>query len=112
MWRVRRPLAAMASAIALCSVAAAQETATEGIFHGRGVVKAVDPGNGAVTLVHDDIEGLKPAMEVAYRVQTRTDSARVCDPAILSISPSTRPIPPSTRSKGVIVDLNLLYYYQ
>jgi hypothetical protein len=42
MWRVRRPLAAMASAIALCSVAAAQETATKGIFHGRGVVKAVD----------------------------------------------------------------------
>jgi Cu/Ag efflux protein CusF len=87
---VRPPLAAMASAIALCSVAAAQETATEGIFHGRGVVKAVDPRNGAVTLAHDDIEGLKPAMEMTYRVQTHglSDSLRPGDTVDFSIDAS------------------------
>jgi Cu/Ag efflux protein CusF len=40
-----------------------------GVFHARGIVNAVDPGNGAVTLAHDAIEGLKPAMETVYRVQ-------------------------------------------
>ena len=74
-------LAAMASVWALCSSAAAQEAdprgwwrsssqdAKQGLFHARGIVKAIDPGSGAVTLSHDDIQGLKPAMETVYRVQ-------------------------------------------
>ena len=47
----------------------AQEMAAKGIFHGRGVVKAVAPGTGALTLAHDDIRGFMPAMEMMYRVQ-------------------------------------------
>ena len=74
-------LAAMASVLALCSAAAAQEAdprgwwrsssqdAQKALFHARGIVKSVEPGSGAVTLAHDDIQGLKPAMETVYRVQ-------------------------------------------
>ena len=74
-------LAAMASVLALCSAAAAQEAdprgwwrsssadAQKALFHARGIVKAIDPGSGAVTLAHDEIQGFKPAMETVYRVQ-------------------------------------------
>ena len=48
--------------------AAAQETATQGIFEGHGIVKAVAPETGAITLAHDDIRGFMPAMEMMYRV--------------------------------------------
>ena len=51
-------------------IASAQETAAEGIFSGRGAVKAVDPASGALTLAHDDIKGFMPAMEMMYKVQT------------------------------------------
>ena len=51
-------------------IASAQETAVEGVFSGRGVVKAVDPASGALTLAHDDIKGFMPAMEMMYKVQT------------------------------------------
>ena len=49
-------------------VAAAQEKAAQGIFEGHGIVKAVAPGTGALTLAHDDIKGFMPAMEMMYRV--------------------------------------------
>ncbi len=48
----------------------AQEMATQGIFSGHGVVKAVQPESGALTLAHDDIKGFMPAMEMMYRVKT------------------------------------------
>ena len=48
--------------------AGAQETATQGIFEGHGIVKAVAPKTGALTLSHDDIKGFMPAMEMMYRV--------------------------------------------
>ena len=69
MTRVRWPLtlAAMASALALCSAAVAQQDATESVFHGRGIIKAVEPGTGAVTLAGEGIEA--PAPETTYRVQ-------------------------------------------
>ena len=51
-------------------IASAQDTAAEGIFSGRGAVKAVDPVSGALTLAHDDIKGFMPAMEMMYKVQT------------------------------------------
>jgi Cu/Ag efflux protein CusF len=47
----------------------AQEIATKGIFEGHGIVKAVAPGTGALTLAHDDIKGFMPAMEMMYRVR-------------------------------------------
>ncbi len=45
-----------------------EETGAEGIFVGRGVVKAVDPETGALTLAHGDIKGCMPAMVMMYRV--------------------------------------------
>jgi Cu/Ag efflux protein CusF len=46
---------------------AAGETAAQGIFEGHGVVRAIAPGTGALTLAHDD-QGFMPAMEMMYRV--------------------------------------------
>ncbi len=46
------------------------ETDATGIFHGVGVVKEIEASTGAVTLDHDDIEGLMPAMIMMYRVKT------------------------------------------
>ena len=63
---------ALAAALAFGAPGAAfaQETAAKGIFEGHGVVKAVAPGTGALTLSHDDIEGFMPAMEMMYRVSS------------------------------------------
>jgi Cu/Ag efflux protein CusF len=62
-------LAAIAFTLGLCSAAVAQQTATEGVFQGRGIIKAVDPVSGALTLAHDAIKGLAPALETTYRVR-------------------------------------------
>ena len=67
--RWRLTLAAMASALALCSAAAAQQDAPEGMFHSRGIIKAIEPGTGAVTLADEGIEGRTLAPETTYRVQ-------------------------------------------
>ena len=71
MAKVRWPLtlAAMASVLALCSAATAQQDASEGVFHSRGTIKAVEPGTGAVTVVEEGIDGSRPASETTYRVQ-------------------------------------------
>jgi Cu/Ag efflux protein CusF len=50
------------------SAARAQETDAKGIFHGVGVVAEIDVSTGALTLDHEDIEGLMPAMIMMYRV--------------------------------------------
>ena len=42
------------------------ETAATGIFHGVGI----DAASGALTLDHEDILGLMPAMVMMYRVQS------------------------------------------
>ena len=39
-----------------------------GIFFGYGVVKAIQPGTGALTLDHGAIKGCMPAMEMMFRV--------------------------------------------
>jgi Cu/Ag efflux protein CusF len=46
------------------------ETAATGIFHGVGVVTAIDSASGALTVDHEDILGLMPAMVMMYRVQS------------------------------------------
>jgi Cu/Ag efflux protein CusF len=51
--------------------AQAQESAASGIFHGVGVVTAIDAATGALTLDHEDIKGLMPAMVMMYRVEPR-----------------------------------------
>ena len=45
-----------------------EEIEASGTFHGVGVVTAIDSGSGALTLDHDDIPGLMPAMVMMYRV--------------------------------------------
>jgi Cu/Ag efflux protein CusF len=110
----RRPaaFAAMVAALALCSAAAAQrisfderETAQEGIFQGHGVVKAVEPGTGAVTIACDEIKDFMPAMETKYQVQEPnfSKSLRPGDTVDFSIDVDER---------VVIVGVNLLYYDQ
>ena len=47
-----------------------EETGAAGIFFGYGVVEAVQPGTGAVTLDHDAIKGCMPAMTMIYWVAT------------------------------------------
>ena len=62
--------AAAFASVALASGGAdPQETAAKGVFHGHGIVKAVDPRTGALTLSHDEIKGFMPAMEMMYRVR-------------------------------------------
>jgi len=47
----------------------AQTVEPTGIFHGVGTVKAIDPSDGALTVNHEEIKGLMPAMEMMYRVK-------------------------------------------
>jgi Cu/Ag efflux protein CusF len=47
-----------------------QETPQASLFHGHGIVKAIQAGTGALTLDHDDIKGFMPAMEMMYRVRS------------------------------------------
>jgi Cu/Ag efflux protein CusF len=55
--------------------AQAQQSEPTGYFRGAGNVTAIDPGNGALTLDHDAIEGLMPAMIMMYRVKSPALSA-------------------------------------
>ena len=45
-----------------------EETGAQGIFFGHGVVRAIEPGTGALTLDHSAIKGCMPAMVMMYRV--------------------------------------------
>jgi Cu/Ag efflux protein CusF len=63
----------LAVPLIICGLAASDAaevhaTGGEGIFYGRGLVKAVEPGTGWVTLAHNDIFGCMPAMEMMFRV--------------------------------------------
>jgi Cu/Ag efflux protein CusF len=51
-------------------LAQAQTNEPSGVFHGVGIVKAIDPSSGALTLDHEEIKGLMPAMEMMYRVKS------------------------------------------
>jgi len=68
--KLRLALPLTACAVVLCTSALSQETAHVGLFHGEGVVKAIQPGTGALTLDHGDIKGFMPAMEMMYRVRS------------------------------------------
>ena len=46
------------------------ENAEPGVFHGVGVVTAIDATSGALTLDHEEIKGLMAAMEMMYRVKS------------------------------------------
>ena len=65
-----RPVAGQAGAA--IALAQAQEGEPGGLFHGVGVVTAIDPAGGSLTLDHGEIKGLMPAMEMMYRVDPRS----------------------------------------
>jgi len=54
--------------------AQAQEGEPVGFFRGVRVVTAIDPATGALTLNHQEIKGLMPAMVMMYRVDPRSVS--------------------------------------
>jgi Cu/Ag efflux protein CusF len=57
------------------SPALAEEAEASGTFRGVGVVKAVDPRTGALTVAHDEIKGFMAAMIMMYRVDPASLSA-------------------------------------
>jgi Cu/Ag efflux protein CusF len=67
--KLRLALPLMACALASSDAAEVRETGADGIFYGRGLVKAVEPGTGWLTIAHNDIMGCMPAMEMMFRVR-------------------------------------------
>jgi Cu/Ag efflux protein CusF len=67
--RLRLALPLIVCGLAAGDAAKVQETGAEGVFYGRGQVKAVEPGTGWLTLAHNDIMGCMPAMEMMFRVR-------------------------------------------
>jgi Cu/Ag efflux protein CusF len=67
--RLRLSLPFIVCGLAAGDAAEVQETGAEGVFYGRGLVKAVEPGTGWLTLAHNDIMGCMPAMEMIFRVR-------------------------------------------
>ena len=68
--RLRLPLPLIACGFVPPTAVLSQETTQASHFHGHGIVKAIQPGTGALTLDHDDIKGFMPAMEMMYRVRS------------------------------------------
>ena len=68
--RLRLRVAVALSALGLLAGAASAQEATSGIFEGHGVVKAVAPGTGWLTIAHDEIKGFMPAMQMMYKVKS------------------------------------------
>jgi Cu/Ag efflux protein CusF len=50
---------------------------SNGLYQGIGVVTAINPATGSLTINHQKIEGLMPAMEMLFQVDPRTLSDRV-----------------------------------
>jgi Cu/Ag efflux protein CusF len=50
---------------------------SNGFYRGIGVVTAINPATGSLTINHQKIEGLMPAMEMLFQVDPRTLSDRV-----------------------------------
>jgi Cu/Ag efflux protein CusF len=67
--RLRLALSLIVCGLAAGDAAEVQETGSEGVFYGRGLVKAVEPRTGWLTLAHNDIMGCMPAMEMMFRVR-------------------------------------------
>jgi Cu/Ag efflux protein CusF len=65
-----RPRVALWVAVLLAwsvGLAQAQQGQPQKVFHGVGVVTAIEP-TGMLTVNHQAIEGLMPAMEMAFKV--------------------------------------------
>ena len=68
---MRRWLKVALAVAALASGAPSAQEATSGVFEGHGIVKAVAPRTGWLTIAHDDIKGFMPAMQMMYKVVSR-----------------------------------------
>jgi Cu/Ag efflux protein CusF len=67
--KLRLVLPLIVCVLASSDAAEVQDTGQEGIFYGRGLVRAVEPGTGWLTIAHNDIMGCMPAMEMMFRVR-------------------------------------------
>ena len=67
--RLRLAIPLIVCGLAAGDAAEVQETGAEGVFYGRGLVKAVEPGTGWLILAHSDIMGCMPAMVMMFRVR-------------------------------------------
>jgi protein SCO1/2 len=65
--------ALLLAACAVASPAAAGEGGTQAAFEGVGRVIAIDVKNATVTLDHEAIPGLMPAMRMRFTVERRAD---------------------------------------
>jgi Cu/Ag efflux protein CusF len=78
------------------------EIAATGIFSGHGVVKAIAPGTGWLTLDHDAIKGFMCAMEMMFQVKS-PDLSKDLNPAdVVDFKIDAQ--------KYVIVDVKLIAY--
>jgi Cu/Ag efflux protein CusF len=68
--RLRLRIAMALGALGLLVGAASAQESMSGIFEGHGVVKAVAPGTGWLTIAHDDIKGFMSAMTMTYKVKS------------------------------------------
>jgi Cu/Ag efflux protein CusF len=50
---------------------------SNGLYRGVGVVTAINPAKGSLTINHQKIEGLMPAMEMLFHLDPHTLSDRV-----------------------------------
>jgi Cu/Ag efflux protein CusF len=48
---------------------------SDGLFRGVGVVTAIDPTTGSLTINHQEFVGLMPPMEMLFHVDPRTSTA-------------------------------------
>ena len=62
-----------------------------GRFRGLGVVTAIDPETGSLTINHQEIKGLMPAMEMLFNVNPRSlsDGVRPGDRIEFSVEDKT-----------------------
>jgi Cu/Ag efflux protein CusF len=58
-------------------MAQAQQSEPQKIFRGVGVVTAIEPATGSLTINHEAIDGLMPAMEMMFKVDPRALSGGV-----------------------------------
>ncbi len=75
--RARLWVALALAALGAAPSAGSAKEATSGVFSGHGVVKAVQPGTGVLTIAHDEIKGFMPAMKMMYKVKSRELSRNV-----------------------------------
>lgn len=67
--KLKLSLPLLVCGLAASDAAEVRETGAEGVFYGHGLVKAVEPGTGWLTIAHNDIIGCMPSMEMMFRVR-------------------------------------------